>query len=536
MLQTLCIQNIILIERAEIGFEKGFHAISGETGAGKSAVILALGLVAGTRSDTSMIRAGAEKGVVEALFDPDDSAKVRDLLDEAGIEACPHESLVIRRELQSSGRSRAFINDQLVTLALLKSVGGRLIELVNQHASQELRELEGHRRILDLFGGHQLSLNAFAEAWRLENQLRAERDLLVRQESERLRERESCRLQRDELQAAAIREGEEEALFSDYTRLSHAEELLAGVEELSRAIGGEENSVLTLLSQQKPNVQRLSKLDLSLQELDEAYQRVLCELQEMSYLLSTYLGRIECNPERLATINERLTLMSRLKKKYGPSMLELLAYQTQLEHKLAELENADVRLESLQLQLQQAEQLTQRRAEELTAQRKAAAERLEEQLVVQLAALNMPKVRVETRLTPQKRTSHGDDLVEIFFTPNAGERLLPLQESASGGELSRFLLALKAILAEKEAVSTLVFDEIDANIGGETALIVGRKLAEIGQSCQVLCITHFPQVARLATSHLHITKQEHLGRTLTCVRTLEGAEREGELLRMIGQT
>lgn len=530
MLQTLHIQNLILIESAEIVFSAGFNVLSGETGAGKSAVLAALALVAGGRSDSSLVRAGAERAIVEAVFHPADQQKIVDLFEGTDIEL-EKGSLCLRRELTASGRSRAFINDQLISLALLKSIGERLVELIGQHASQHLRDLESHRTLVDLFGDLEPLVSRYARAWKEENRLHGEKELLVRQETERIRDTEILALQLEELEVADLKEGEEEELFQEYTKLHHVQDLLLGAERLSQVIGEE---ALPALMQEKQLFQQLSKLDVSLKENEEAYQRLLVELQEIRYGLDHYVGRLEQNPQRLSWLNERLALISRLKKKYGPTFDELVEYRTQVKEKVCRLQGAEARLEQLESELKKAELETRQLALELTAKRVDIAKKLEKALTIQLRALNMPKVFVEFRLTTQKRTQSGEDAVEIFFMPNVGERLLPLKECGSGGELSRFMLALRAVLASKAGVGTLIFDEIDANIGGETASVVARKLAELGGSLQLLCITHFPQVARFAATHLQIVKEEREGRTRTLVHVLEGERRERELQRMAG--
>lgn len=527
MLRHLHIQNIILIESADIPFGAGLNVISGETGAGKSAVMGALALITGERSDPTMIRKGADKGIVEASF----VLEKNPLLDHAGIESDDSNCLTIRREIAISGRSRAFVNDQLITLSHLKTIGNQLLEMVGQHANQELMHLDQHRKIIDAFGTLEADVKAFSDTWQKENQLRAEREQLTQQEAQRLRDREIYQMQHEELQEANLQVGEEETLFAEYTLLTHADELSELMTSLSRMISGEEDSALTLLSRSKQDFQKLLRLDPSLKETEKCFTQALLELQEVAITLDQQLARVEPNAERLAWINERLTLINRLKKKYGPSIQD---YQQQLKIKLSQLEGADIRLEELQHELDEARKQSDALAKHLTSKRQAAAKALEKAMVAQLNTLNMAKIRFEISIDAQKRSSSGDDLVEFFFAPNVGERLLSVRECASGGELSRLMLALKAVLADKECVRTLVFDEVDANIGGETATIVGHKLAEIGRSLQLICITHFPQVARYACHHLLISKQERQDRTYTDVRVLQDVDRERELQRMMG--
>lgn len=535
MLRALRIHNMILIESVEISLGPGFNVISGETGAGKSAIMAALAMATGARSDAGLIRQHCDKASVEAIFDSNDVAKIADLLAAAEAEGPQDEPLVIRREIAASGRSRAFINDQLISLSVLKAIGERLIEMVGQHANQELRQLDSHRTLVDTFGCLTDDATAFASAWRHENQLKSERDLLIQQESQRLREIETCQLQLEELQEAQLKDGEEETLFAEYTLMNNAEELVQGIEHLCQAVGDGEGSALILLNRERNTLQNLVKLDGNLNEVAEGFERARIELLEVSESLSRYLARIESRPERLAQVNERLSLINRLKRKYGPSVADVCTFHATLEERLEQLQGADARLEQLEEQLAAAEATSQKRALHLTEKRKIAAAALSQALVKQLTSLNMPKVQLHIHVASQKRSTTGDDQVELFFAPNVGERLLSVKDCASGGELSRVMLGLKAVLANKAAVGTLVFDEVDANIGGETALIVGQKLAEIGQSMQLLCISHFPQVARSAQHHLQIFKEELQGRTYTRVKALDAHDRERELRRMMGR-
>lgn len=534
MLRALSIRNIILVESVEVSFASGFTVISGETGAGKSAIMAALSLVAGARSDSGVLRKGADKGIVEATFDQSDTERTTHLLEEAGISWEKGERLLIRRELSSTGRSRAFINDQLVSLSCLKAIGDVLIEMVGQHASQELRQTDHHRLVVDLFGSLSSSREAFALAWQSLHSLTAERDQLNHQEAQRIRDMDSLLMQQEELDEANIQEGEEEELFAEYSILSNAAELMQGTETLAQAVSGDEESALRLLTKQRALMQRLVKLDAGLRESEEALERAILEMQELGCSLGQHLARLENNPQRLTQVSERLSLINKLKRKYGPLASNVCLYHARLRDKIKQLEGADARLGSLQKEVIAQEQLVDQLAQVLSQKRTQAASKLERALFQQLASLNMPKVQLQIRVQPQKRTSTGDDLVEMQFAPNTGERLLAVQDCASGGELSRLLLAIKAVLADKQAVPTLVFDEIDANIGGETALIVGRKLAEIGQSLQLLCITHFPQVARFAQTHLLISKEEEHGRTFTRIEVLNEVTRAKELQRMIG--
>jgi DNA repair protein RecN (Recombination protein N) len=536
MIKYLQITNIVLVETAQINFKPGLNVLSGETGSGKSAIIHALSLITGDRADTGMIRHGEEKGIVEAIFDLTALPHLKELFEEAGIDYIEGEDLIIRREILSSGKSRAFVNNQAAHISFLRILSHHLLQMVSQHASQWLQTIDRHRQILDLFGDHEIALQKFSKNWELENGLRGELDTLVQNEAQRLREIEIYRREIDELQEAALKEGEEEALFAEYSLLSNAEELASKVHEINQLLTGERQPIIPQLNRQINTLKKLVEIDPSLSDVSQSYTNALLELQEVAHSLRNYQAGIENDPLRTSVVNERLSLINTLKKKYGSTLSEIQTYQASIELKLSQLENADVRIESLTKQLQEIAEENNELCAQITLLRKNSAKHLEQALVSQLRALNMPKVDFQIEIVSQKRNRFGDDRVEFYLVPNVGEQRVPIRDCASGGELSRLMLSMQTILAGKEKISTLVFDEIDANIGGETATIVGEKLKEIGQTHQVLCITHFPQVARRADHHIQISKKEIQGRTVTLVRELDHPERQKELSRMHGGT
>lgn len=525
MLRSLFIQNIILIEQAELIFHSGFHVLTGETGAGKSAILKALRLVAGERADIQALRQGAERGVVEASFAAPAHSAFREVLEQAQIDWTPE--LTIRREMTITGRNRAFVNDQMIPLTVLKQLGEHLMQICGQHANQELRDKEKHRTILDTFSGLQIEQQAFAEAWQHENRLRQELTALQKNEAQRLREIDEAQRQHEELTEARLKEGEEEELFTEYTLLSSAEELASGVNQAYEAIS-ETGHLKSALQQ----LESLKKLDSTLNESVDTLRSTLVEMDELAYTLRSYLGRIEHNPQRAEEINRRLSALSKLNKKYGPNPIH---YFQQLEERLDALQKADDRTEELQIALDAAAKRSNELALKLTEKRQKGGRKLEHELTQQLKTLNMPAVEFHVRLAPGTRCLLGDDQVEFLFAPNIGERLISISDCASGGELSRLMLALQAILAGKNCLPTLVFDEVDANIGGETATVVGQKLAEIGIDRQVLCVSHFPQVAKFAHHHYQVAKSTSHNRTITQVTALESKAREKELRRMVGE-
>jgi DNA repair protein RecN (Recombination protein N) len=536
MLKSLRIHNLILIESADIVFENNLNVLSGETGSGKSALMHALGLVAGDRTDVGMIRRGCEKGSVEATFVIDHIPALSAILEESGIDHEKGEELIIRREMVVSGKSRCFINHQAAQQTLLKKIGSYLIDIVSQHATQRLFSLEQHRILLDLFGGLTGDAEEFKSAWERETTLRSELEKLRNSEAERVREIGVCEMELEELEEARLREGEEEEIFAEYTLLANAEDLSTKVKEVMNVLSGERNPIVSQLHRQKTTFDQLIAIDPSLKEAASSYQNAVLELEEIAYTLRDYQSRIHYDPDKLQRINTRLTLINKLKRKYGSAIADINTYHQRTKAKLKALENADCRIEELAEELEMASQATNSLANTLSNQRKQAAKQLDKALTEQLQTLNMAKAEFIVEVTSLKRCNSGDDRIEFFLVPNVGEHRIAIKDGVSGGEMSRVLLALQTLLTGKTATPTLIFDEIDANIGGATAVVIGNKLKEISWQHQVLCITHFPQVASQADHHLQIAKEEHAGRTVSRIRSLDLSAREEELLRMVGAT
>lgn len=534
MLKHLSIQNIILIEQVTIPFYSGLNILTGETGSGKSAIMHGISLIIGERTDTGLIRKGCDKGIVEAIFETENPS-ILSLLDEGGIDHEQNQDLIIRREIAHSGKGRIFINNQMVQLTFLRKIGPHLVRMIGQHTNQSLFSLDYHRNVIDLYGNLSSLLQQFQESYDREKNTKHELEILIQNESQRVREIDICRNELEELEEAQIREGEEEEIFAEYTFLSNAEELSSKIGEINETFSGERQPLLPILNHHKLALESLVQYDHTLRETVQSFHHVLLEFQEIAHSLRSYQSRIQADPNRLNEINDRLTLLNRLKRKYGSTVECMINYQAQTKSKLARLESGEDQTEDLQKQLRIAEHQTNVLAKELSHQRKNDASNFEKLLTKQLHFLNMPKADFHAKVTEQTRTREGDDRIEFFLSPNVGENQIPLREGASGGEISRILLSLQTLLAGKEKTPTLIFDEVDANIGGETATLVGDKLREIGNQHQIICITHFPQVASQADHHLRITKEEREGRTVTTVNVLDSMNRDPELSRMSGK-
>lgn len=534
MLKRIRIENIILVESAEIFFTEGLNVLSGETGSGKSAIMHAISLIFGDRSDSSLLRKNCEKGCVEAAFDIGNLSLLEQTLDEAGIVHAKEEELIVKREIAQTGKGRCWINHQQVQLSFLKKIGERLFHIVGQHANQKLFSLDHHRHLIDLYGDLKEEVRAFSKSWQRENQIHSEMQSLIQTEAQRMREIEICRMEMEEIEEANLKESEEEELFLEYSRLSNAENLSQKSQEICQIFFGERSGVLFALNRCQKTLGDLLELDPGLAETVNQFNMQFIELEEIAHGMRSYASRIEINPEKAQEINTRLSLINRLKKKYGPHVSDIHAYQKSCRQKLQFLENADNRIEELRSMLEETEQLNNTLAIQITKKRQVIAKEFESAITAILKTLNMPKVEFYAEFTTQKRTAEGDDRLEFFIIPNVGENKIPLKNCASGGELSRIMLALHSLLAGKEETPTLIFDEIDANIGGATATLIGERLKEIGSKHQVICITHFPQVAKQAKHHIQISKEEKKGRTVSIATVLDEISRERELSRMAG--
>lgn len=534
MLKSLRIQHLILIDQVDIQFDKGLNVLSGETGSGKSAIMEALSLVAGARADTGIIRKGHEKGSAEAVFELSEDSPLFALLQDAGIEYEQGDDLIIRREIFATGKSRAFVNNQSAQQLFLRKLGEHLVKFVGQHASQLFQSVENHRLLLDRYAGIEKVVEQFSKSWVQLNQVQQQLQSLKSSKLQREKEALACRQELEEMCEANLKEGEEEELFAEYSRMNDSEEVVCKINEILDVLDGERASLLSHLTRIKQPFEKLAQLEKAFQEPLDTFQSSVVSLQEVGYTLQNYLSRIDVNPDRMEEVNERLTLLNKFKKRYGSTLQEVLAYQDLLEKRLEDLENTDFEIERLEGLVTETLQACDAFAGIISEKRKNAAVQLGQEIVLQLRSLNMPKVELEVQISPQKRSGSGDERVEIFMRPNFGEHLVPIRECASGGELSRLMLAFQTVMASKECVPILVFDEVDANIGGETASIVGEKLSDIGKIHQVLCVTHFPQVAAKAVHHWQISKHEVDGRTLSMVKRLQDGERQAELTRMLG--
>lgn len=526
MLKELILSNIILVENSNILFEEGFTVLSGETGSGKSAILEGLQLALGGKTDTSLIRYGEEKLSATASFDLSKLPSCKAFLEERGIEVEENE-LLIKREITSAGKSRAFINHQPVQLHLLKEIKDQLVEIVDQHANFRLFDIHHHLQFLDTFGDLLPLRASFRQAWNDRCTLLKELTLLQDALPGAQNEIKQCLKIIEEIEEAAPKEDEEEELFKEYSLLASGHDRMSMVNNLEGSLG----PILTQMNRSKAIFENLCEKDPSLSDELSLYPQVILELEELLYSLRKYGLRIDTDPIRLDTVNKRLTLLTTLKRKYG----DIQACLEEQKSRLNTLQNIELEIEALKEKAEIANKISETLAQELSAKRQMASHQIEASMTLQLAELNMQGAKFHIVLTPSSLTEWGQEKVEFFLDSNIGEKKISLKEGASGGELARVLLALHVLLAGKEGTSTLIFDEIDANIGGATASAIGGKLKILGKSHQVLCITHFPQVAKVADHHIGITKTTLEGRTFSKILALSSQDRKEELLRMSGK-
>jgi len=538
MLKLLRINNIALIPALEVEFGPGLTLLTGETGAGKSILIDALGLLLGDRASPELIRSGEERAAVEAVFDLPEAAA---LLEERGLSADGDE-VVLRRELHASGKGRATVNGALVPVSLLRDLSPRLAVIHGQHEPQGLLDSSTHLDLLDHFAGADGG-RPLAEFYR---DLRAAEAALERLRGDRReaeRRREMLEFQAGEIERAGLGSGEEEALRVEKARQANAGRLAGLSEEAYALLYDDEAAALARLGQVFRRVEELAAIDPSFRPFVEARAAALAPLEDLALRLRDYRGQLEVSPGRLDEIEGRLAVIERLKKKYGSTLEEVLAFGERCRRELDGLASPEEQERTLEARRERLAATYLERARALSKRRRAAALDLRKRVQAELAQLAMEKTRFEVAFQPAEAepavepahwTERGLEQAEFLLSPNPGEELRPLARIASGGELSRIMLGLKSVVRSDAAGLTLVFDEVDAGIGGRVAEVVGRKLKAVAERQQVLCVTHLPQIAALADRHFAVRKQVERGRTVTLVESLEDEARVEEIARMLG--
>ncbi len=534
VLRELRVRNYAVIDEARLELGAGLNVLSGETGAGKSILVGALSLLLGERASTEVVRAGEESAAVEAVFDVEGRPDIRDRCREAGLET-EDGWLILRREVQREGRNRVWANGSPTTVSLAGELGSGLVDLHGQHEHQALLQRSNQRRILDAFAGAGERASRVAELHREWRNL-LERAEELRRESDELEERaDYLRFKAEEIEEAAPEPGEEGELEAEARRLSNSEELISLSGELYRRLYASEDSLVDRLGQLRRSVAELVEIDEQAEEFTDLYETGLHALQELGRRLGEYRGSVDHDPARLDAIRSRLDEIYRLTRKYGDTIEEVVEQGREARRELDRLEGAEEEIESLEERADEARSELVEEARELTSVRREAAERLEEQITSMLPALGMDEGRFAVHFDERDEPGpHGAEEVEFRVTLNAGFEPGPLSRIASGGELSRVMLALKTVLADVDEIPCLVFDEIDAGVGGEVAHQVAERLHSVADRHQVFVITHLPQIAARADAHYRVEKSQSGGRAATRVRLLDGEDRVAEVARMLG--
>ncbi|HPT16487.1 MAG TPA: DNA repair protein RecN [Kiritimatiellia bacterium] len=535
MLTLLRVKNLALVEEASVAFEPGLNVVTGETGAGKSILIGALYLLLGERADTSAVRAGEAQCVVEATFHLADARGVEAVLAEAGLEPCDHGQLVLRRTVKAAGGGQAYVNDAPVTLPLLKRLGALLVDLHGPHDHQSLFQPASQLDILDAFAHAEKERAACAAAFGKWQALQDRRAELSRDVGDLAAQIDLLAYRAKEIEEAAPVEGEEEQVRAEQQTAGHAQRILELGQQVVQAISEDENAALAVLAPARKALEELARLMPAAKEWPEELRRHTDALAALSGTLQRELADVDADPARLAWLDQRLATYDKLKRKYGGSVADILATLEITQARLKDLRSRDEQKAAVTKEIAAAEKELQALGLALRKRRLTAAEKLAPAITAELQALGFEHGAFGIQLPPAETpTAAGLDRAEFGFAPNVGEPMRPLRAIASSGEISRVMLAIKVVLAEADRIPLLVFDEIDANVGGETAHAVGRKLAQAARKRQVVAITHLPPVAACGAHHFAVRKSVRDGRTHTTVAPLDADARVEELARMLG--
>ncbi|MBQ9761615.1 MAG: DNA repair protein RecN [Oscillospiraceae bacterium] len=533
MLSLLHIENIAVIECSDISFDRGFNVLTGETGAGKSIVIDAISAILGERAYRDMIRTGANKASVRAVFT--DVPELSWFADN-GVEY--DSETVIQREIHLDGKNVCRVNGTLVTVSILRKLGIQLINIHGQHDSASLLDEANHLGFLDAFADNEALRLEHQQRFEAVSKLRREIDRMSMDESEKLRRMETLRYQIEEISKANLEPGEDEALEDRRKLLQNAEKLSNGIETAVECLygGDESDGAASLLAQAERELARLSKYTDSFAHLHDKVADLMYQVQDAAEEIRDARDDLSYSADELEQIESRLDVIHRLRRKYGVTCADILEYLEKAQKELDEIEFADDHIERLKGKLKKAEAAAWETAFAIRENRKATAAMLSQRILTELAQLDMPRVQFACEFAETELTADGADNVVFYMSANAGEALKSMSKVASGGELARIMLAMKNVLAEKDQVETLIFDEVDTGVSGRAAQKVAEKLRAVAAHKQVLCVTHLPQLAALANTHLLIAKSERDGRTYTTVTPLDIEGRKRELARIIGGT
>jgi len=534
ILTLLRIKNLALVEELQWQMGPGFIAVTGETGAGKSIIIGALQLLLGERADKSLIRTGADLCTVEAVFSGTGLQNLNPQLVEAGVEPCEND-LILKRTLSSTGTNRQFINGSPTTLSILKNLGDELVDLHGSHDHQSLLSPETQLSLLDSFARAEEQLDEYRRHYRQLQTLLAEHAALNTAETAREQELDLLRHQIAEIKSSNLVSGEEEEIEKRYELASNSKRLTELATATANKLSEADDSILWQLAETQRLLRELEKIDSSIAQFSSAHAASVVELSEIARALSAYAEKLDLDPQQLAALEQRVSLFETLKRKYGGSIADVIAFGERAAERMRKIEDRDIELERLGKEIENVRAQMNRTGEALRKLRVKAAPKLSENIQRNLRDLGFRQSKFEAKLSAvDEPRPNGFDSVELLFSPNPGEPLKPLRAIASSGEISRLMLAIKSALATHDAIPLLVFDEIDTNVGGEIAHAVGAKMRTLGRDHQVICITHLPQVAATASSHFVVTKDVTGGRTFSDLHEVTAKARQEEIARMLG--
>ena len=536
MLTLIKINNLALIEEVVWEMGSGLIGITGETGAGKSMVIGALKLIVGQRADTELIRTGEDTCTVEAVFDLKNCNEINSILEDAGLEPCSENQLVIRRVMDRKTANKQFVNCSPVTLNTLKTIGKLLVDLHGPHDHHSLFSTDRQLSLLDAYAGISEDTKQHAKAYEKLKAIENEYENLINSERSNEQAIDLLKHQINEIDEADINPDEEEDLNNRYQVSRNSKNLLETSSKIINELQGEENSVVDQLMQLTRSFKDLEKFDPSTTRYTEKFENALVEIQELQTQIDFYAASVEMDPSEIDLIEERVDLIETLKRKYGNNLNEVLSFREDAQEKLNKTENRHEELERLEVEIDDARSAMLKISEKISKKRALAAPKLGKLVTKELMELGFKKSKFEILLERKDQpTATGHESMEFLFSPNPGEPSKPLRSIASSGEMSRVMLALKGTLAREDSIPVLVFDEIDANVGGEIARTVGTKMCSLSDSHQVISISHLPQVASMAASHFVVQKEfTKDGRTKSQIRSVKNDERVSELARMLG--
>lgn len=547
MLLSIHIKNLYLIDDITIEFGNGLNILTGETGAGKSIILGALGLVLGDKADSSSVRNGYKKGIVEAVFDITSIPNIKKILDSKGITIDDDNILIIKREISVDGKSKAFVNMSSVIISLLKEIGEFLVDISGQHQHHSLLKVSNHLRLLDGYMNNQKEVDSFAKLWKEYHNINNHLSKLIEEDSEKEKVRELSQFAIDEIESAQLKSGEEDELEEELKYLNNYQKIVNATDTCYNILYQQSKAVIPSTEVVISELETISSLDINMTRVLEETKEALYKLESVKDYVRGYRDSMEFSPEKIDEINERLDEIKTIQKKYGGSIEEVFKYREKCLDNIQQIEKNEIEIKELEKKRSDLEKKITDQAFTISRNRMKSAKELEQKIMKELAYLGMEKTifKVEFKYIENtdsflkvknrgvKIDEKGIDRVEFLISPNIGESAKPLAKIASGGELSRIMLAIKSILIDTSLIGTIVFDEVDVGIGGETSRKVGNKIKNISKKTMIICITHSPQIAAKGDNNYLVEKKVDGDRTITYVRKIEGDAKIGEIARML---